>query len=102
MVIAELISNSYSHAFAGRDGGAIAVSLRKTDPQGGMTLVVADDGVGFAETPGSNRHGVGLVRRLVQQVGGQSRARVRRGGRDVDDPCAGVRRRGRLSEVDAP
>jgi two-component sensor histidine kinase len=33
-------------------------------------LLLADNGSGFVEQPGSKRHGVGLVRRLMQQVRG--------------------------------
>ena len=69
MVVAELVSNCYEHAFSA-PGGRISVSLRRSCVDGGAVLVVADDGTGFVETPGSKRHGVGLVRRLIQQVHG--------------------------------
>ena len=36
------------------------------------TLVFADDGVGFIESGDSKRQGLGLVRRLMQQVGGSA------------------------------
>lgn len=69
MIVAELVSNSYEHAFP--DGkGAIRVSLTGSEPAGEATLVVSDNGAGFVEQPGSKRHGVGLVRRLMQQVRG--------------------------------
>jgi two-component sensor histidine kinase len=74
MVLAELVSNSYKHAF-GAAGGSITVTLRRSGTADEMVLVVADDGAGFAEKPGSKRFGVGLVRRLVQQVGGSARLR---------------------------
>jgi two-component sensor histidine kinase len=69
MVVAELISNSYEHAFA-KAGGSIAVSLRQPEAGSGAVLTVRDTGSGFTERPGSKRHGVGLVRRLMQQVQG--------------------------------
>ncbi|ESQ75329.1 histidine kinase dimerization/phosphoacceptor domain -containing protein [Asticcacaulis sp. AC402] len=70
IIVAELVTNSYDHAFA--DGtGTIAVSVFR-DPAAPETghLTVLDDGKGFGERAGSKRHGVGLVRRLVEQIGG--------------------------------
>jgi two-component sensor histidine kinase len=66
IVITELVSNAYIHAFP--DGaGEISVTLRATP--GGTSLTIADNGVGFIEVE-TKRRGMGLVRRLVQQVGG--------------------------------
>lgn len=70
MVLAELVTNSYDHAFPGRDGH-ITVTLVRDSPAH-ATLVVADDGVGRTLSSGSNRHGMGLVRRLIDHVGGSS------------------------------
>jgi two-component sensor histidine kinase len=69
MIVAELVSNSYEHAFAGGNG-VINVSLGLSGTPGEVTLLVADNGSGFVEQTGSKRHGVGLVRRLMQQVRG--------------------------------
>jgi two-component sensor histidine kinase len=74
MVVAELVSNSYRHAFLAA-GGSITVTLRRSGTADEMVLVIADDGPGFVEKPGSKRFGIGLVRRLVQQVGGSARLR---------------------------
>jgi two-component sensor histidine kinase len=71
LVISELLSNSYAHAFS--DGkGAITVTL--TCGAGGheATLLYVDDGVGFVENGDSKRHGLGLVKRLMQQVNGSA------------------------------
>ena len=66
IVITELVSNAYIHAFP--DGaGEISVTLRATP--GGTSLTIADNGVGFIEVE-TKRRGMGLVKRLVQQVGG--------------------------------
>ena len=74
LVIAELISNSYLHGFP--DGmGTIRVSLRGGEPGNDATIIFADDGVGFSETGDSKRHGLGLVRRLMQQVRGSAEVR---------------------------
>jgi two-component sensor histidine kinase len=69
MAVAELVSNSYEHAFPAGTG-KIEVSLRRSSKANEAMLTVSDDGTSFIEMPGSKRHGVGLVRRLVQQVRG--------------------------------
>lgn len=69
MIVAELVSNSYEHAFSGTSG-TINVSLRRSEVAGEVFLVVSDTGQGFVEQSGSKRHGVGLVRRLMEQVRG--------------------------------
>ena len=70
LVVSELMSNSYDHAFPGGTG-SINVSLVRGETGDPATLVFRDDGVGFTETAGNRRHGLGLVRRLVQQIGGR-------------------------------
>jgi two-component sensor histidine kinase len=70
IVIAELVTNSFDHAFPSGTG-TISVSLRRdagTDDRG--TLIIRDDGRGFEPGRENKRHGLGLVRRLVEQVGG--------------------------------
>jgi two-component sensor histidine kinase/ActR/RegA family two-component response regulator len=69
LVIAELIANSYRHAFPG-GGGTITVSLVRGPPEEGATIVFSDDGVGFNGGADTKRRGLGLVRRLMEQVEG--------------------------------
>jgi two-component sensor histidine kinase len=76
IVVGEIISNAYLHAFPGR-AGTIHVIL--TPSATGATLTIRDDGVGFVESPSSKRHGVGLVRRLVEQIEGTVRVVSNRG-----------------------
>jgi two-component sensor histidine kinase len=77
MAVAELVSNCYGHAFP--DGhGTITVSLKRSEPSGDVLVTVEDDGAGFEEKQGSKRHGIGLVRRLLEQVRGT--AELRAGG----------------------
>ena len=70
IVVAELVTNSYDHAFPGKKG-TIVVSARRGSGKDDMaTMTISDNGNGFKAKPESKRHGLGLVRRLVEQVGG--------------------------------
>jgi two-component sensor histidine kinase len=70
IVLAELVTNSYDHAFP--DGtGSISVSVRAPTAKDDMaTMTILDSGSGFEAKADSKRHGLGLVRRLVEQVRG--------------------------------
>ena len=70
IVVAELVTNSYDHAFP--DGkGAIVVSLERASGDDAMaTIIVRDSGPGFSAKAENKRRGIGLVRRLVEQVRG--------------------------------
>lgn len=71
IVVAELVTNSYDHAFSA-EGGTIRVTLAPmADDKGTAVLTISDNGSGFEPQLGSKRHGVGLVRRLIEQVGGR-------------------------------
>ena len=70
IVVAELITNCYDHAFPS-GAGAIAVSARRTPGDiRTATLTIRDDGIGFTAAAAGKRHGLGLVRRLIEQVRG--------------------------------
>jgi len=70
IVVAETVTNSYDHAFPS-GVGIIRVSLRRDpDDRDKAVLTICDDGVGFDDKPESKRHGLGLVRRLIEQVRG--------------------------------
>jgi two-component sensor histidine kinase len=71
LVISELISNSYEHAFPA-GGGTITVSMLHRPPSEEATILFSDDGVGFTDSGESKRHGLGLVKRLMQQVNGSA------------------------------
>jgi two-component sensor histidine kinase/CheY-like chemotaxis protein len=74
LAVAELISNSYVHAFPG-GAGTIAVSLHRGESGGKAIITFVDDGIGFRESGDGKRHGLGLVKRLMQQVGGTADCR---------------------------
>jgi two-component sensor histidine kinase len=71
IVVAEVVTNSYEHAFPDGKSGSILVSARRT---GGnfASITISDNGSGFLAKPDSKRHGLGLVRRLVEQIRGSA------------------------------
>jgi two-component sensor histidine kinase/CheY-like chemotaxis protein/putative methionine-R-sulfoxide reductase with GAF domain len=69
LVLAELIANSYLHAFPG-GSGAMHVSLEVNGPGDEATIRFTDDGTGFTAPKDSKRRGLGLVRRLLEQIDG--------------------------------
>ena len=73
IVVAEVVSNSYDHAFPGGKKGSIIVSVHRADGDDDVaTMTISDDGAGFLAKAESKRHGLGLVRRLVEQVRGSA------------------------------
>ena len=64
-----LITNSYDHAFPSGKGAA-SVSVHRTGDGGMATLTISDNGSGFEAKAEGRRHGLGLVRRLIEQVRG--------------------------------
>ena len=79
IVVAELVSNSYDHAFS-EGGGSIHVSLtRDAGDQTSAILTISDNGRGFEPQAGSKRHGLGLVRRLVEQSHGTLNIKIDHG-----------------------
>jgi two-component sensor histidine kinase len=74
LVVAELISNSYLHAFPG-GSGKISVSLVEGESDKEAIIKFVDDGVGFKALKESKRRGMGLVKRLMQQIDGSAEVR---------------------------
>jgi two-component sensor histidine kinase len=70
MVVAELVTNSYGHAFPNGKRGTIIVSLLHSTRDNTATLIVKDSGIGFDGVPERKRHGLGLVRQLMEKVNG--------------------------------
>jgi two-component sensor histidine kinase len=70
LVVAELVTNSYDHAFLGGKG-TTNVSVRHDALDVNMaTMTISDNGSGYKAAGESKRHGLGLVRRLIEQVRG--------------------------------
>jgi two-component system, sensor histidine kinase PdtaS len=73
LILSELLSNSFKHAFAGGRAGTITIHI-SADPEGAR-VAVADDGPGFdAEAGGRRSGGIGLT--LVRTYAGQIGARI--------------------------
>jgi two-component sensor histidine kinase len=70
IVVAEIVTNCYDHAFPGGKG-SIVVSLRRAagDDKAAI-LTIRDNGPGFTPAVKSKRQGIGLVQRLIEQVRG--------------------------------
>ena len=69
IVLTELVSNSYEHAFVAW-GGTIGVRVARDEVANQGMINIADDGIGYVPHAETKRHGVGLARRLMQQVEG--------------------------------
>jgi PAS domain S-box-containing protein len=78
LILNELVINALKHAFEGRAGGEVSVSLRNERP-GPVVLRVRDNGAGLpAEFDWSRASSLGL--RLVQLLAGQLHAAVKVSG----------------------
>ncbi|WP_162136597.1 histidine kinase dimerization/phosphoacceptor domain -containing protein [Oceaniovalibus guishaninsula] len=71
LLVNELVTNAFKHAFHGRDQGAVHVTLSKTGQD--VVLEVRDDGNGPAEDPKDGEGGLGtrLISGGVAQLGGR-------------------------------
>jgi two-component sensor histidine kinase len=79
IVVAELVTNSFDHAFPGGKG-TTTVSVRRVAGDADMaTMTISDDGKGFKAKAEDKRHGLGLVKRLVEQVRGTAKVESDRG-----------------------
>lgn len=76
IIVTEITSNAYLHAFP-NGPGTIKVIL--THKQGDGILTISDDGVGFTAHTESKRHGVGLIKRLMEQAKGTAELKSDRG-----------------------
>lgn len=71
ILVTELVNNSMKYAFAGREGGTIRFEVRALD-DGGLRLVVADDGCGIPDPLAAQEQkgfGMELVRFLSEGLG---------------------------------
>ena len=76
IIVTEITSNAYLHAFP-KGPGTIKVVLTQNGSDG--VLTIADDGIGFTANTESKRHGVGLIKRLMEQAKGTAELKSDRG-----------------------
>jgi two-component sensor histidine kinase len=76
IIVAEVTTNAYLHAFP-KGSGTITVTLVREDKKG--ILTIADDGVGFTAQIESKRHGVSLITRLMEQAKGKAQLKSNKG-----------------------
>jgi PAS domain S-box-containing protein len=78
LILNELISNSYKHAFKDRDNGSISILITKNDSL--LSMQIEDDGVGFhGDVAASTTLGLSLVASLVDQIDGKLITEVKNG-----------------------
>ena len=73
LIATELISNSYKHAFVGREKGNITVSLKQLNMDT-YQLVVEDDGIGIPQKHVVNEPttlGLEIIHALTEQINGK-------------------------------
>ena len=87
LVVTELLANCFEHAFPDNKG-SIHISLAMTPLGERLIVAIRDDGVGFPVLVNGKRNGIGLVKRLIEQLGGNNDASFRawhRMGSDCSD-----------------
>lgn len=71
LIVNELLTNAFKHAFPHQEQGLIAVKLYKSDGDRRLNLIISDDGVGMPaqiNLQDTNSLGLRLVRILAQQL----------------------------------
>jgi two-component sensor histidine kinase/HAMP domain-containing protein len=84
LILNELLTNAFKHAFPAGSSGTVAVSLRSFAAAGGLELVVADDGIGLGAAGFAARRGslgVDLVKALCAQLKAEIRIEGQKGTR---------------------
>ena len=72
LIVNELISNTYKHAFVSKEKGKVEVKLEKTE--NGFYLLVKDNGIGMPlhfNLEKSKTLGMNLIKGLVRQISGK-------------------------------
>lgn len=71
LIVNEVVSNTFKHAFVDGRKGVIIVTLERTDGNNGR-LVIADNGVGFDPSQRAKGMGRRLIVGLTEQLQGES------------------------------
>ncbi|KZY49207.1 histidine kinase [Sulfitobacter sp. KE29] len=81
LIVGELITNAYKHAFKGRDKGVITIEVTQEDDEG-LTLKVYDDGVGLPEDAKRPERSDSLGWRMIRTLTFQHEATLKVEGQD--------------------
>ena len=91
LLLAELVSNAFKHAFVPRGGGALKVSMKSSGDR--IVLAVEDDGPGLPEgfsLDSTRSLGVELIKALIRQLKGTVRFASGKGARfELELPANG-------------
>ena len=68
LLMSELLTNALEHAFVGRASGCVTVSFAKRDDDGGVRLIIQDDGIGLS-ADGSWPSSAPSVQQQVERAG---------------------------------
>lgn len=68
LIINEVVTNSYKHAFIKKEKGEIRVTAILDENM--LTITVHDDGIGFSELPTNDSLGMSIIDGLVSQING--------------------------------
>lgn len=74
LIVCEMITNAYKHAFVGRENGEIWVELKPTTNHGYFELVIEDNGVGIGDEinfPAEGSLGAEIITALSEQLNGE-------------------------------
>ena len=71
LIVAEVVTNAFKHAFAEGSPGQIMVTARRVDPQD-VQIEVRDNGAGYPSPDAADRSGLGsrLIQALTEQLHG--------------------------------
>ncbi|MDT0684363.1 ATP-binding protein [Roseicyclus sp. F158] len=81
LIVGELITNAYKHAFKGRSEGRITVTLSR-DASGGLDLAIKDDGTGLADGATRPERSDSLGWKLIRTLAFQHDGTLTVGGED--------------------
>lgn len=70
LILNEVLTNSYKHAFEGRSDGLVTISFKRKN--GGITYKICDNGIGLPEENSKKDHSLGMT--LVKTLGRQLNA----------------------------
>jgi two-component sensor histidine kinase len=70
IMLVEIVTNSYDHAFPDGSGRISVVVKGPAAGENSASITITDNGTGFIVEPDSKRHGIGLVGRLITQIDG--------------------------------